>query len=50
MSERVVVISRSISTRLLTRAVLRLDGRKHPAKIAAIDEEIRRRDAEKRAA
>lgn len=49
MSERITPIQ-PVSSRTLLRAVIRLDGRKHPAKIAVIERELVRREAELRRA
>ncbi len=49
MSEYVPRIQ-PVSARTLERAVIRLNTRKHPAKLAAISRELERREAERRAA
>jgi hypothetical protein len=45
MSEQVTRIQ-PVSSRVLMRAVVRLNSEKHPAKIEAIQEEIERRKGE----
>lgn len=50
MSEQVTPIDRAVPSHTLLRAAVRLDVRKHPAKLRAIDEEIRRLRMERRAA
>ena len=49
MSESVPRIQ-PVSSRQLVRAVIRLDTRKHPAKIEAIQQELNRRLMERKAA
>lgn len=49
MSEHVTRIQ-PVSARILRCAVIRLDSRKHPAKLAAISRELARRETERRAA
>ncbi len=43
MSERVVPIRESVPTAVLERAVIRLDSRRHPEKLAAIDKALQMR-------
>jgi hypothetical protein len=50
MSERITPIDAAVSSRTLLRAVIRLDTRKHPAKVAEIEKELARRLMERRAA
>jgi hypothetical protein len=50
MAEQNNLVILPVSCRVLFRAVVRLDGDKHPAKVAAIQREIDRREQLRRAA